>query len=284
MDKIAVIGAGTMGAGIAQVALEGGCQVTLIDTKIELVERGLETIRGFLAKKLAKEKIDQRQYEDYLLNLHGSTILEYGVKGAVMVIEAVFEDLQVKEEIFRKLDDVCPPEVILASNTSTLPIAKIASVVKHPRRVIGTHYFSPVPLMRLVEVIKTDTTGDDVLERTMELCRRFGKTPIAVKDVPGFIVNRLLCLIYNETANMINNGVATAGDIDEALKLGCNWPMGAAEIMDMAGVDVATNALQAMFEMTGEERYRPSPLLGEMVSQNRKGKKTGKGFYEYRQS
>jgi 3-hydroxybutyryl-CoA dehydrogenase len=147
--------------------------------------------------------------------------------------------------------------------------------------VIGTHYFSPVPLMRLVEVVRGEHTSDAVAERTVELCRGFGKSPILIADVPGFIVNRFLCLLYNEAANMIHNGVATAEDIDAALKLGCNWPMGVTEIMDLAGVDVTLNAMEAMHEMTGEDRYDPSPLLRQMVADNKLGRKTGSGFYDH---
>src|SRR5664280_1770276 len=148
------------------------------------------------------------------------------VKGVLMVVEAVFEKFELKKEIFTKLDAFCPPAVILASNTSTLSITSIAAVTKHPDRVIGTHYFSPVPLMRLVEVIRGKETSDKTAEKTVELCKKFGKTPIVVKDIPGFIVNRFLCLLYNEAANMIYNGSASAEDIDLAMKLGCNWPMG----------------------------------------------------------
>jgi 3-hydroxybutyryl-CoA dehydrogenase len=280
-SQLSVIGAGTMGAGIAQIALEAGHRVNLVDTRKEFVDRGVATVRGFLERKVAKGKLTQEECEQVLSRLHGFTDMEKGVAGAVMVVEAVFESLELKQEIFSNLDRWCPPETILASNTSTLPISKIASATQRPERVIGTHYFSPVPLMRLVEVVRGEHTSDAVAERTVELCKSFGKTPILIQDVPGFIVNRFLCLLYNEAANLIHNGVASAEDIDAALKLGCNWPMGVAEIMDMAGVDVTLLALKAMYEMTGEERYKPSPLLEKMVAENRLGRKTGEGFYEH---
>ena len=280
-SQISVIGAGTMGAGIAQIALEAGHRVNLVDTRKEFVDRGVATVRGFLERKVAKGKLTQEECEQVLSRLDGFTDMEKGVAGAVMVVEAVFESLELKQEIFSNLDRWCPPETILASNTSTLPISKIASAAQHPERVIGTHYFSPVPLMRLVEVVRGEHTSDAVAERTVELCKSFGKTPILIQDVPGFIVNRFLCLLYNEAANLIHNGVASAEDIDAALKLGCNWPMGVTEIMDMAGVDVTLLALKAMYEMTGEERYKPSPLLEKMVGENRLGRKTGEGFYEH---
>jgi 3-hydroxybutyryl-CoA dehydrogenase len=264
-SQLSVIGAGTMGAGIAQIALEAGHRVNLVDTRKEFVDRGVATVRGFLERKVAKGKLTQEECEQVLSRLDGFTDMEKGVAGAVMVVEAVFESLELKQEIFSNLDRWCPPETILASNTSTLPISKIASATQRPEWVIGTHYFSPVPLMRLVEVVRGEHTSDAVADQ----------------DVPGFIVNRFLCLLYNEAANLIHNGVASAEDIDAALKLGCNWPMGVTEIMDMAGVDVTLLALKAMYEMTGEERYKPSPLLEKMVGENRLGRKTGEGFYEH---
>lgn len=280
-QTIAVIGAGTMGAGIAQVALEAGHRVTLIDTEQEFVDRGRQSIQGFLDRKVSKETLTKAQCDEMLARLETSSEMEQGVAGAAMVVEAVFEDLPLKQQVFAALDACCPPEVTLASNTSTLPISKIASATKLPERVIGTHYFSPVPLMRLVEVVRGEHTSDEVAEHTVALCESFGKTPILIEDVPGFIVNRFLCLLYNEAANLIHNGVASAEDIDAAMKLGCNWPMGVTEIMDLAGVDVTLLALTAMHEMTGEERYKPSPLLEQMVADNQLGRKTGQGFYEH---
>ena len=281
IEKIAVIGAGLMGSGIAQVAVETGYTATIMDTEQSLVESGVSTITKFIGKKLLKKKIDQAQHDDILSRLTGTTDMAAAVVGAVMVVEAVFEDVDLKKEIFQKLDEMCPPDVILASNTSTLSISEIALATKIPQRVIGTHYFSPVPLMRLVEVIRGEKTSDEITDRAKKLCEKLGKTPIVVKDIPGFIVNRFLCLLYNEAANMIQAGAASAKDIDDALKLGCNWPMGVAQIMDMAGVDVTLNALKAMYTMTGEGRYKPSPLLEKMVAEKRLGRKTKRGFYDY---
>ncbi len=280
-EKIAVVGAGTMGAGIAQMAAEAGHRVTLIDTSQESVERGMAAITGFLERKVAKGTLTSEQCGGILSALDFTTDTDAGVDGAAMVVEAVFENLELKQQVFADLDRSCPPQVILASNTSTLPITQIASATNHPERVIGTHYFSPVPLMRLVEVVRGEQTSDEVAERSVALCEGFGKQPILIADVPGFIVNRFLCLLYNEAANLIHRGVASAEDIDTALKLGCNWPMGPTEIMDMAGVDVTLMAMEAMHEMTGEERYKPSPLLTEMVAEKRWGRKTGRGFSNY---
>jgi len=246
-EKIAVIGSGTMGSGIAQVALEAGFEVNLVDTKQEWVDRGMANIRKFLGKKVAKGKLDQARAEDILSRISGTTDMTEAVKHVVMVVEAVFEMFELKKEIFQRLDALCPPDIILASNTSTLSITSIAFAAKHPHRVIGTHYFSPVPAMRLVEVIRGKETSDATANKTVAICRKFGKTPIVVKDIPGFIVNRFLCLIYNEAANMILRGDAGAEDIDQAMRLGCNWPMGITEIIDLAGVDFCANAIAGMY-------------------------------------
>lgn len=280
-NKVAVIGIGTMGSGIAQVAAEGGFAVHIVDTSQDFLDRGLGNIKNFIGRKVAKGTLTQAQADEIVSRLSVSTDLDTAVKDAAMVVEAVFEKVELKQEIFKKLDAICPASVILASNTSTIPIARLASVTKNPERVIGTHYFSPVPLMRLVEVIRGEKTSEETANRTVELCKQFGKTPIVVKDIPGFIVNRFLCLIYNESCNMIYNGSATAEAIDQAMKLGCNWPMGPNEIMDLAGVDVCGFAMDAMYEMTGEERYKTSPLFKKMMDENRLGRKTGKGFYNY---
>lgn len=280
-ERIVVIGAGTMGSGIAQVAVEGGFNVTLVDTTPEFIDRGISTIKNFIGRKVGKGTLTQAQADEILSRLTATTDMNAAVQNAVMVIEAVFENLELKQDIFRKIDAVCPANIILASNTSTIRISSLASVTSHPERVVGTHFFSPVPAMKLVEVISSDRTGQETEKKAIDICKKFGKTPILVKDIPGFIVNRFLCLIYNESCNMILNGSASAEDIDSAMKLGCNWPMGPNEIMDLAGVDVCGNAMKAMYEMTGEERYKPSPLFKTMMDENRLGRKTGKGFYDH---
>lgn len=280
-EKVVVVGAGTMGAGIAQIAIEAGYVVNIVDTEMDFVNRGIGNIGKFLKRKVEKGKLIQAQYDDNISRLSGTNNTAEAVVGAVMVVEAVFEKFELKKEIFQKLDSLCPPSVILASNTSTLSITSIASVTNNPDRVIGTHYFSPVPAMRLVEVIRGKETSDTTANRTVEICKNFGKVPIIVKDIPGFIVNRYLCLLYNEAANMIYNGDAGATEIDQAMKLGCNWPMGITEIMDLAGVDVCAFAIAAMYQMTREERYKPSPLFEKMLADKKLGRKTGEGFYKY---
>lgn len=280
-EIVAVIGAGTMGSGIAQVAVEAGFKVNLVDTEQSFVDRGVANIKKFVGKKVEKGKITQAQCDEIFSRLTGTTDMAAAVKGAIMVVEAVFEKVELKKSIFEKLDSLCPPKTILASNTSTLSITGLATATKHPERVIGTHYFSPVPAMRLVEVIRGKLTSDETTDKTVAICKKFGKTPIVVKDIPGFIVNRFLCLLYNEAANMVLNGSATAEDIDQAVKLGCNWPMGINEIADLAGVDVCAFAIEAMYQMTGEERYKPSPLFEKMMAEKKLGRKTGEGFYKY---
>jgi 3-hydroxybutyryl-CoA dehydrogenase len=280
-EIVAVIGAGTMGSGIAQIAVEAGFKVNLVDTDQAFVDRGVANIRKFVGKKVEKGKITQAQCDEIFSRLTGTTDMAGAAKGAIMVVEAVFEKVELKKDIFQKLDALCPPRTILASNTSTLSITGLAAATKYPERVIGTHYFSPVPAMRLVEVIRGKQTSDETTDKTVAICKKFGKTPIVVKDIPGFIVNRFLCLLYNEAANMVLNGSATAEDIDQAVKLGCNWPMGINEIADLAGVDVCAFAIEAMYQMTGEERYKPSPLFEKMMAEKKLGRKTGEGFYKY---
>jgi len=281
INRLCVVGAGTMGSGIAQVAGEHGIHTVICDVDEAFVGRGLNSIRGFIGRKLEKGKLSQEEYDGIVSRIGGTTRIEEAAEGVDMVIEAVFEDLSLKRKVFEQIDRVCPEQVILASNTSTLSISEIAAGLQHEGRVIGTHFFSPVPVMRLVEVIRGNKTEDQVFQATMDFCSHIEKTPIVAKDVPGFIVNRLLCLLYNEAANQIYDGLATARDIDLGLKLGANHPMGIVEVMDLAGVDVVRNALAALYEMTGEERYKPSPLFQKMIDENRLGRKTGKGFHEY---
>jgi len=281
MKKIAVIGAGTMGAGIAQVAAEAGYRVGLMDVKDEYLEKGLTTIRRFVGRKLEKAKISQEEHDGIMARLAGTTRLAEALDGAELAVEAVLEKIDLKKQIFKEMDAICPGEVLLASNTSTLSITEIASAARHPERVAGTHFFSPVPVMRLVEVIKGARTGAAFITRAVDFCRAVGKEPIVVKDVPGFIVNRFLCLLYNEGAYQLMNQVGSKEDIDKGLKLGANHPMGIFELMDAVGVDVIYYALESMWEATQEERYRPCPLFKQMVAENRLGRKTGEGFYKY---
>ena len=281
MKQIAVIGAGTMGAGIAQIAIEAGYQVMLRDIEDALVQKGTGTIKRFLSRKLEKQKITKEQYEEILGRLNGTTDLKTALKGAELVVEAVLEKMDLKKKVFKELGELCGKDTVLATNTSTLSITEIASVARYPERVLGTHFFNPVPLMRLVEVVKGEKTSEDVVKMATGFCESVGKTPIIVKDVPGFIVNRFLCLLYNEGAYQVQNQIASKEDIDKGLKLGANHPMGILELMDVVGVDVVYDALVSLWESTKEERYKPCPLLLEMAKTNRLGRKTGEGFYKY---
>ena len=281
MMKIAVIGAGTMGSGIAQIAAEAGHDVNLMDIKDEYVEKGIGTIKRFIGRKLEKEKITKKQHDDILGRISGTTEIKDAVEGVEMVIEAALEKIDMKKELFKKMGELCEKDVILSSNTSTLSITEIASSTRYPERVVGTHFFNPVPLMRLVEVVKGDKTEATIVKKAADFCEGVGKTPIIVKDVPGFIVNRFLCLLYNEGAYQVQDQIASNEDIDKGLKLGANHPMGILELMDVVGIDIVYYALQSLWESTKEERYKPCPLLKEMVDSNRLGRKTGEGFYTY---
>lgn len=208
--------------------------------------------------------------------------LNVAAKNADFVIEAIYENFDAKVSLFKKLEKICRPEVIIASNTSTISITSMAKDLSWPDKFVGMHFFSPVPAMRLVEVIKGEKTSEATMEAAMKMGEKLGKTPIVVKDIPGFIVNRFMCLMYNEAAQLIEKGVATAKDIDTAMKLGANHPMGPLEISDMAGVDIVLNALESLYVASGDERYKPAQLLKDMVAEGKLGQKAGQGFYNYK--
>lgn len=279
--KLVVIGSGTMGAGIAQVGLENGMEVTFNHVREKSIEKGIETIKTFLQRKVEKGKLSKEEYDAMIGRLKGTTNMTEALQGADCVIEASPEKMELKKEIFKELDALAGPEVLLASNTSTLSITEIASVTKRPENVIGMHFFSPVPLMRLVEVVKGEKTSEKTVNNALELCKLMKKSPIVVKDVPGFIVNRFMCLLYNEAAYQVMDNVAEPEDIDTAMKLGVNHPMGPLEVMDMVGVDVCYYALQGIYDATKDERFNPCPLLTKMVKEGKLGKKSGEGFHKY---
>ncbi len=281
IKKIAVIGAGTMGSGIAQVAIESGFSVSLQDLEQGFVERGKKTIEGFIARKVEKGKISREQALETLARLHTTVRLEEALEGADWVIEAIIENLEAKRKLFAEMDPKTPPGAVLASNTSTLSITQIGAATGDPGRVVGMHFFSPVPVMKLVEVIRGEKTTEDTVRRAKEMGVKLGKTPIVVKDIPGFIVNRFMLLLYNEAANLVHQGVASPEDIDQAMRLGANHPMGPLQVADLAGVDVCYYALKAVYETTGDVRYKPSPLWEQMIAAKKLGRKTGEGFYRY---
>jgi 3-hydroxybutyryl-CoA dehydrogenase len=279
--KVAVIGAGTMGAGIAQVCCESGLETTLFDKFPEGLEFGMKRINEFWDKGISKGKTKPEQKETWLSLLKTSTDLSVAVSDTDLVIEAVPEIIDLKIEIFKSLDEFTPPKCILATNTSSLSISKIARSTKNPKRVIGLHFFNPVPLMKLLEIIKHDLISNDTIDVANKLARMMGKTPILVKDSPGFATSRLGVVLGNEAIKMLSEGVASASDIDSAMHLGYRHPMGPLELSDLVGLDVRRDILLGLAEATGDSSYLPHPLLESLVKNGDLGKKTNKGIYNW---
>ncbi|WP_287155458.1 3-hydroxyacyl-CoA dehydrogenase family protein [Candidatus Solincola tengchongensis] len=281
IKKVFVVGSGLMGSGIAQVTAFAGYQVKMHDVDEERTAKGMEAIRGSLGKFLSKEKITQEQHDAALANLSTTTDLREA-SDCDLVVEAVFEDLEVKRQVFSQLDEICPPHTILATNTSAIPITSIAAATKRPDKVVGTHFFSPVPLMRLCEIIRGLQTSDETMEIAERWAQSVGKETVRVlKDHAGFIANRLYLPMGMEAARMLEAGVATPEDIDKAMRLGYNLPMGPLELADMTGIDVLMNASLAIYNDTGDPKYYPPPLVRRMVAAGLLGRKTGRGYYDY---
>jgi len=280
IKTIMVVGAGLMGAGISNVSAQAGYTVIMNDIKDELVEKGFNTITKSLDSQIKKEKITTTDKDEYLKRITKSLSLD-DAKKADFVIEAAFENFNVKKSIFEKLNALCPPEVIFASNTSSIPISSLATTVNRPDKFIGMHFFSPVPVMKLVEIIPGLKTSPETIKTTEELATSLKKETVCVKDVPGFLVNRINAAFRAEVFNCLLEGVATLEDIDKAVKLGLNHPMGPFELNDAVGIDIGLNVFRTLYEGYKDTKFRPPLVMEKMVQSGDLGKKTGKGWYDY---
>jgi 3-hydroxybutyryl-CoA dehydrogenase len=280
VHAIAVIGAGAMGSGIAQVAAVAGLGVTLIEVSDAAVEKGLDRVRGNLQKLVAKGKMTQADKEAALGSIRGTTALE-GVAPADVVIEAVRENYDVKLDLLQRVDALVRAETIIASNSSSISITKLAAAISHPDRFIGMHFFNPVPVMALVEIVRGLQTSDATHDAIEALALQLGKSPITVKSGPGFVVNRILLPMINEAFFVLAEGDSTATEIDEGMKLGCNHPIGPLALADMIGLDVLLAVMQTIHDEFADSKYRPCPLLKEMVAAGYLGRKSGRGVYRY---
>jgi len=274
-----VIGAGTMGNGIAQVAATSGFQVTLMDVVPEQLERAKMAIAKSVDKLFSKEVIDEAQKEA-ALSISFTVTMEI-VENSDLIIEAASENPELKFRIFQEIDKLAPPEAILASNTSSISITKIAAATQRPEQVVGMHFMNPVPLMRLVEVIGGLATSPETLQTVVEICRMMGKEPVEAKDSPGFISNRILCPMINEAIFALQEGVGSAEAIDIVMKLGMNHPIGPLALCDLIGLDVVLSVMEVLQRDLGDDKYRPCPLLRRMVDAGYLGRKSGRGFYTY---
>ena len=280
LKKIGVVGAGTMGNGIAQAFAVAGYEVIMTDIAEAAVQKGVATIAGSLDRLIKKEKMSAEQKAAAMAKIATATDIA-ALKDVDLIIEAATENLELKTKIFKQLDATAKPEAILASNTSSISITKLAAATARPAQVIGMHFFNPVPMMALVELIRGLQTADATYAAVDAVSRAIGKTPVQIKNSPGFVVNRMLCPMINEAIFALGEGLATAAEIDEAMKLGANHPIGPLALCDLIGLDVELAVMQVLFEGFKDPKYRPAPLLVEMVEAGYLGRKSGKGFFTY---
>jgi 3-hydroxybutyryl-CoA dehydrogenase len=280
VQKVGIVGAGTMGSGIAQVMASKGRDVVLLDVSDSSLERGMNTIKNGLTRLAKKGEINEEDGNSILARIKTTTRFE-DLGGVDLVIEAIFEDMGLKQETFKKLDSSTHPDIILATNTSSLPIVQIAVNTKRPDKVVGMHFFNPVPVMRLVEIIKTLATSDEVVQFAYDFSIALGKEPVKTKDIPGFIVNRILIPMLNESVFALEEGLGTPEDIDKAMKLGTNQPIGPLALIDLIGLDVTLNVMDTFYDEFQDSKFRAAPLLRQMVRAGWLGRKTGRGFYKY---
>lgn len=284
MKTIAVIGAGTMGNGIAHVFAQSGFQVNLIDIAQSSLDKGLANIAKNLDRMIAKEKISTEDKKNTLENITTFTVLKEGVAQVDLVVEAATENLDIKLGIFKELDEICDTKTVLATNTSSISITQIAAATHRPEKVIGMHFMNPVPIMKLVEIIRGYSTSDEVTQTIMDLSTKLGKTPTEVNDYPGFVANRILMPMINEAIETLYNGVAGVQEIDTVMKLGMAHPMGPLQLADFIGLDVCLSILKVMYDGFNNPKYAPCPLLVNMVMAGKLGVKSGEGFYDYSES
>ncbi len=284
MKNVAVIGAGTMGNGIAHTFAQSGFKVQLIDLDESSLKRGIDTITKNLDRMVAKESITETQKQETLANITTFTDIAEGVEYASLVVEAATENVDLKLKIFKQLDEACSDDTILATNTSSISITQIAAVTSRPKQVIGMHFMNPVPIMKLVEIIRGYNTSDEVTKTIMDLSKTLGKVPVEVNDYPGFVANRILMPMLNESIETLYNGVAGVEEIDTVMKLGMAHPMGPLQLADFIGLDICLSILDVMYEGFKNPKYAPCPLLVNMVRAGKLGVKSGEGFYDYAES
>jgi len=279
--KVGVIGAGQMGSGIALIIAQAGMEVVMRDIEQGFVDKGLNSIQKIVKRNVEKEKITQEGADAILSRITGTLDLAEAGKDADMIIEAIIENMDLKKSLFKELDKLCPDKTIFATNTSSLSITEIASVTKRQAQFLGLHFFNPVPVMKLVEIIKGYMTADETVARARDLMVAVGKEPIEINDSPGFAVNRILVPMLNDAIYALMEGVASKEDIDKGMKLGCNHPMGPFELLDFVGLDTTLSIMEYYYQEFGDPKFRPCPLLRQMVRAGLLGRKVGRGFYDY---